>query len=412
MVKVARGGARPRDGAGRTPRHGSGRGTIVLLVFLVALGAAGCRPAAPALPAPPGPTAAHGDGAAGPAAKAAPDRGPFFYHGQAYGTDAYAGPLDVLFNKGFAIAQWEGRGRNLFTYQYGWGALRGTLEHPGPLVQQAGGWKEVLRWQAVPFAEGNFNDAQWVPNYFGHIVEGGIVYRRLREWNEAHGVPLPSVMAGLVTYASALVNEAYEMPRGEPGAENGTAGSVVDLYIFDPLGVLFFQQDFVARFFAHWLHGALWPTQASVTLTDGLLMNNGESIVFKPPIPFTDKARLFLRAGMGVEGGLSVRRGDGIDVSVAVGEQSRQRWLNPYTALEYAQFGLSASVWLDRDGILLAGLTWDQGTDRRIGLNIYPGFARVGGTELGGWFVLDSTGRPYLGITTSRTLGAGLGIGF
>jgi hypothetical protein len=343
---------------------------------------------------------------------ASPPDGPFFYHGRAYGTDAYAGPLDVLLNKGFAISQWEGRGRNLFGYPYGWGAVKASLDHPGVLARRAGGWRTVLRHQAVPFAAGGLNGSQWVPNYFGHIVEGGIVYRRLREWNEAHGVPLPSVTAALVTYAAALLNEAYEMPVGEPGVDDGTPGAVVDLYIFDPLGILIFQRDFAARFFAHWLHASLWPTQASVTLTDGLLMNNGESIVFKPPMPFTDRARLFVRAGMGVEAGISVRRADGMDVSLSLGKQSRQRWLDPYTALEYAAFAWSAGLWLDRDGILLAGLTWDQGTDRRIGLNVYPGFARVGGAELGAWFVLDASGRPYLGFTTSRTLGAGLGIGF
>lgn len=343
--------------------------------------------------------------------EAIPHDGPFFYRGRAYGTDAYAGPFDVLFNKGFAIAQWEGRGRNLFSYPYGWKSVRESLDHPGVLARRWGGWKEVLRWQAVPFAQGGLDDSQWVPNYFGHIFEGGIAYRRLREWNEAHSVPLPSVTAFLVTYASALVNEAYEMPVGEPGVEDGTIGASVDLLIFDPLGVLVFQQDFVARFMARWMKASLWPTQASITF-DGLLINNGESVVFKPPLPFTDRARLILRAGMGAEGGLSFRRDDGIDVSVTVGKQSKQRWLDPHTALEYAAFAWSAGLWLDRDGILLAGLTWDAGTDRRIGLNVYPGFARIAGAEVGGWFVLDASGRPYLGFTTSRTLGAGLGIGF
>jgi hypothetical protein len=390
-------GASPRVAARRA------RPTVLLALSVAALG---CRPPAPAAPATPAPPPIAGG-------HAVDEHGPFFYHGRDYGTDAYAGPLDIFFNKGYAVAQWEGKGRDIFDYPYGWGAVRGALIHPFDLIRRAGGLNEVLLEQAVPFARGGVNDSQWVPNYFGHILEGGIAYRRLREWNEAHGVPLPGLTAAIINLGSAVVNEAYETPVGDTWAsQHGTAGSVVDLWLFDPVGILLFQQDGVARFFARRLHGALWPSQASLTVTDHLLMNNGESIVLKPPIPFTDRARFFVRAGMGIEAGLSVPRADGLTLDVGVGQQSRQRWLDPYTALEFAEFGWSAGVWLDRDDTLLAGLTWERGTDRRVSLNVYPGFARVAGTELGAWFVLDAAGRPYLGISTSRTLGAGLGIGF
>lgn len=371
----------------------------VLLLTLLSLG---CRPQAPAPPSPPPPDT-----------RESTDRGPFFYHGRSYGTDAYAGPLDILFNKGFAVAQWEGKGRDIFDYPYGWESVKGDLTRPLALIRRDGGWREVLLEEAVPFARGGVNDSQWVPNYFGHILEGGISYRRLREWNEAHGVPLPSLTAALMNLGSAIVNEAYETPRNDSWiARDGTAGSVVDLWLFDPLGILLFHQDFAARFFAGWFQAALWPTQASLTVNDHLLVNNGESIVLKPPMPFTDRARFFIRGGMGLEGGISLRRSDGVDVNLAVGQQSRQRWLDPYTALEFAEFGWSAGIWLDRDGTLLAGLTWDQGTDRRVGLNVFPGLLTVAGTGVGAWFVLDAAGRPFVGFSTSRTLGAGLGVGF
>lgn len=380
------------------------------------MAASACRGPAPA---PPSPHRDNGPDGSVPAAdtstadpKTAKDKGPFFYKGRDYGSDATFGPLDVVFNKGFAIAQWEGRGRNIFSFQYGWDALIDSFRYPGPLAKKAGGWKEVLAWQVVPFARQGWSKAQWMPNYFGHIVEGGIVYRRMREWYEFHGVPLPSVTAFLTTYASALINEAYEMPVGAVGTEGGNIGSSMDLMVFDPLGVLLFQQDFVARFFGRTLHGAVWSSQASITIPEALLVNNGESVVFKPRMPFTDKARFFLRGGVGIEAGVSIHRGDGTDLSLAAGSQSARRWLDPYTELEYASFAFCASAWLDRDGNLLAGLTYDSGTDRRIGLNIYPGFVKVAGAAVGGWFLLDAKGRPFIGFSTSRTLGAGLGIGF
>ena len=398
-----------RAAPGRTRRPG--RLPVRPVLFALALSSLACRAPAPSPPSPPG-----GNGASGSPGVSASDsakHGPFFYHGRRYGTDAYAGPLDILFNKGYAVAQWEGKGRDIFDYPYGWGSVKGSLTQPGYLARRFGGWRKVFMRQVVPFAEGGINDSQWVPNYFGHVLEGGIAYRRLREWNEAHGVPLPSLTAFLINWGSAVVNEAYENPYDENLlSKDGNTGTTMDLMLFDPLGIILFHQDVVSRFFARRLYASLWPTQASLTVTDHLLMNNGESIVLKPPVPFTDRVRFFIRAGMGLEGGLSLRRPDGVDVSVALGQQSRQRWLNPYTTLEWAEFGWSAGIWADRDGTLLAGLTWDQGTDRRVALNVYPGFLHVAGADLGAWFVVDAAGRPYLGFTSRRTLGAGLGIGF
>lgn len=389
-------------------RSGTAVRTLVLALSLSPLA---CHAPAPAPPAPP--PSNGGPESPATAASDSAKHGPFFYHGRPYGTDAYAGPLDILFNKGFAVAQWEGKGRNIFDYPYGWGSVKGSLTQPGYLARRFGGWKKVLEVQVVPFAKGGINDSQWVPNYFGHIVEGGIAYRRLQEWNEAHHVPLPTLTAVLVNLGSAVVNEAYENPYDEHLlSRDGNSGTVVDLMLFDPLGIILFHQDGVSRFFAGWLRASLWPTQASLTVTDHLLVNNGESVVLKPPIPFTDQARFFIRAGMGLEGGLSLRRSDGLDVSVGVGQQSRQRWLNPYTTLEWAEFGWSAGIWADRDGTLLAGLTWDQGTDRRVALNVYPGFLRVAGANVGAWFLVDAAGRPFVGFTTSKMLGAGLGVGF
>ncbi len=44
----------------------------------------------------------------------------YFNKGRDYGSDAYAGPLDNIFNKGFAVAQWQGKDRHIFSFPYGW----------------------------------------------------------------------------------------------------------------------------------------------------------------------------------------------------------------------------------------------------------------------------------------------------
>jgi len=150
----------------------------------------------------------------------------------------------------------------------------------------------------------------------------------------------------------------------------------------------------------------LWPTQGSLILNDGTIHNNGESIVFKVPLPFTDH-RLFFRGGIGIEAGLSLNLRHALDLSIAVGQQSYSRRIDPETELEEADFDWSGSLWLDRDGAVLVGLTFDRRTDRRVALNVL----RPGGLAVGGCFLLDSRGRPYLGIT-GKSLGSGAGVRF
>jgi len=309
------------------------------------------------------------------------------------------------------VAQWEGRERAVFRHRYGWGEVQASLSRPGAIVQDAGGWGEVLKVHALPFYRGGYRQPQWVTNYFGHVLEGGLVHRRLLEWGRDRGMPLPLVTAAAVTYASSILNEAYETPpRTDGSPAQGHPGIVMDLLIFDPLGILLFSFDGVASA-THRAGVRLWPTQGSLILNDGTVQNNGESVVIKLPLPFTDQ-RLFLRGGVGVEAGVSVEVGQGLDLSLAVGAQSHSRRIDAETDLENADFDWSGSAWLDRDGVLLAGLTLDRRTDRRVSLNLYPGVVGPAGVELGAWLLVDAEGRPYLGLSGSRTLGLGGGFGF
>ena len=368
-------------------------------------GAAAAEPAAAA----PAVTAAPTDPAA-PADPLPTDRTGSIYSDRGFGTDAYGGPFDLLFNKGFAVAQWEDRNRRIFDHDYGWRVVSASLTDPAGAVRRAGGWGEVLKVQALPFYYGGARNPQWVTNWFGHVFEGGLSYRRLMEWNEARGLPLPRLSAAVLTLAAGAVNEAYETPPPPPGEPVlGNAGIVMDLLFFDPLGILLFSSDRLAHT-VHDLGVTLWPSQASLALNTGELQNNGQAVVFRIPLPWTRHA-FFLRTGVGVEGGLTWHRRDGWNVSGSVGMQSFTRHLDPGTWYETAEFSLAGGLWVDQDDVLVASMTVDQRTDRRFSLNLYPGSIEVAGTALGAWFVVNGQGRPYLGIS-GRTLGAGVGFGF
>jgi hypothetical protein len=349
-----------------------------------------------------------------PVSTAEPDGGynNYFVKGRDYGTDAYGGPLDMIFNKGFAVAQWQDQDRHIFSYPYGWNAVWASVTRPGKAIERAGGWGTVLKNHVLPLGWDELRDGQWLPNYFGHVLEGGLAYRRLLEWNRTRGVPYPTLTAVLVTQLAVTINEAYETPVADPWVqENGTAGAFVDWVIMDPLGMILLHQDGVAGFFANRLGAAVWPRQASITFPGGRLTNNGEAVIVRPKLWFTDDFRLFFRGGVGAEGGISFYRDDGLAVSFGAGVDSSGRKLN-IDHIEEATFAFSTGVWVDRDGSLLFSATYNHKTDRRISVDVFPGVVSVGGGTFGTWFQLDQNWRPYIGVTGRRTLGAGLGLGF
>lgn len=335
----------------------------------------------------------------------------FFIKGRGFGTDAYAGPFDVILNKGFAVAQWQDQDRHIFSYPYGWDAVWASVTRPGKAMERAGGWARVLKLHVLPLGWEEFKDAQWMPNYFGHVLEGGLAYRRLLEWNRVNDVPFPTLSAVLVTQFAVTLNEAYETPVNDPWVqENGTAGAFVDWVIMDPLGMVLMHQDPVAGFFANRLGAVVWPRQASITFPGGRLTNNGEAVILRPKLWFTDRFRVFFRGGVGAEAGISVPYDD-LTVNVGAGANSSGRKLN-IEHVEEATFSFSSGVWIDRDGALLFSATWDHKTDRRLAIDVFPGVIDIAGSTIGAWFQLDQDFQPYFGVTGRRTLGAGIGVGF
>ncbi|MDX1493965.1 MAG: hypothetical protein R3253_07910, partial [Longimicrobiales bacterium] len=65
--------------------------------------------------------------------------GYFFYQGRPYGTDAVTGPVDVVLNKGFAVAQFNNRNRYIFDYDYGTRHVWNSIRHFRENVRRYGG---------------------------------------------------------------------------------------------------------------------------------------------------------------------------------------------------------------------------------------------------------------------------------
>jgi hypothetical protein len=338
-------------------------------------------------------------------------RSGYFYHGLPFGSDAYLGPIDVLLNKGFNMSQAANRDRRIFGAAYGARHVRGAVFDPFGSVERSGGWGTFLREQILPiqawawirsgFDWGAADNMTWYPNYFGHLIEGGISSRRLAEKLREQGVPYARLFAGATTMAAAVINEMYTHPT----LEHGTGATVADLYIFDLGGVLLFSSDAVARFFSEKLHASVWSSQASLTLPSGELANNANNLVFKLPIPFVERASFFVRTAVGSHVGATLHL-DGYDLSLGVGADTHRQNIDPISGHETVDIRPSASLYLDRQGSLLASLYWSQVDHRLLTLNVYPGVLH---DSFGAWVLVTRDEGVQLGISSRSALGLGIG---
>lgn len=341
-------------------------------------------------------------------------RASYFYRNRP-GSDQYMGPFDVLLNKGFNLAQAENRDRRIFRARYGTRHVRHALLHPFASIDNTGGWgnfleEQILPVEAVKWIRSGFDwdaadNMTWYPNYFGHFVEGGITSRGLAEKLRAQGVPKASVVAGATTMTAAVLNEMYT----HPDLAEGTGGTVADLYVFDLGGVIVFSLDPVARFFSETLHAAVWPSQASLSLPELELANNANNLVFKIPIPWVDRASIFVRTAVGSHVGPTLHFDGGYDLSIGFGADTSRQNIDPETGRETVDLRLSSSVYLDRDGSVLAALYVSAVDHRLIALNVYPGVLH---RDFGGWVNVSQNGAFAFGITHRLALGLGVGAGF
>ena len=311
------------------------------------------------------------------------------------------GPLDVVLNKGFAVAQFYNRDRFIFHYEYAGRHVWRSLTRFPAAVAAGGGWGSFVQREIFPLTL-DWREWKWAPNYAGHTLEGGITYRRLAEWNRAHGVPAPRVTAALVTMGSAVVNEMYS----HPGRTEGSASTAADLLLFDPLGIVLFTRDDVARFFAEELRATVWSSQAGLTPA-GELVNNGNNLILKLPLSPVPGTSLFVRAGLAFTPGITVHRPNGLDVSLGLGVDGRTQGVDPLTGEETPELAAGGGVFIDRHGSLLVSALVSQVSHRRLVVNVYPGVIPGVGRRLGAWVLVREGGSVRLGLS----LGGGLGVG-
>jgi hypothetical protein len=333
----------------------------------------------------------------------------YFYRPElAYGSAAQFSPLNVLATRGFSTLSWSSSERHPLRIDWGtgWANVWDALAHPNAAVQRNGGWGHFLKQEFGPVS---WNVWEWAfaPNYAGHLVAGGITYRMLSEWYDAHGAPLPRVLGGASTMAVILVNEAIESRSGT----SGYASTTSDVYIFEPLGIALFSLDGVAAFFADELHAADWSPLASITLPKGQLLNNSQQHSFHFGLPFLDRADLLFVTGQGSQVGILYDLGPEYAFGVAGGFTANSQLISD-TSEESLIAKAGGGLYLTRNNSLLVNLNAFRGGETIAVLNVYPGTFGGPLRDLGTWAMVTRGGDFSVGFSFRPLLGLGIGYDF
>jgi hypothetical protein len=334
------------------------------------------------------------------------EREPYFYKGYEYGSQALYGPLWVFLNRGFDVLQDRAGSRSIFQqeYEHNGENVGRNLLNPVPAIGHRG-WGRFFREEIFPLSYTR-DSARWVPNYTLHLIGGGTTYTALAEWYAAHGVPGPHWFSAGTLLASAFVNETLE----NKGVIGDNTDAIADFFFFDIGGILLFSFDWPNELFSHGLIVSDWSLQPSFTYPNFDLHNQGNYFAVKWPLPFYERLRLFAYMGLGTLGGVSYKLDRQYSISGAFGTMAT-RLLNTSrtNADNDVEFAKSAALFVDRNDSLLASVQITNVLDYFLKFNLYPNaFATP---ELGMWAVVDKAGHFVMGVSFTKSLGVGAGIG-
>ena len=325
---------------------------------------------------------------------------------QHLGSQSVVGPVSILANRGFSILYFRGFERRVhrMSWSRGWSNVRGALTDPGRTIRARGGWRAVLADEFYP-SNGRVWEWAFAPNYTGHVIAGGLTQRYLQDWFRSRGMPAPVLLAGVFSMGTMVVNEILE----NQNAAAPSAGTVVDLLFFDPLGILLFQHEGIARFFVETLSARDWSPQASITLPDGQIQNSTQVFAYKVPLPWVDRARLLVLIGQGSQVGASIPVEDGWSLGATLGFAADERFLDPATGRESISAEYAGGLYLDRDHSLVASIVANVRSENRIQANLYPGLLPGPARGLGLWLNVREDRSLTFGIGSRHALGLGFG---
>ena len=295
----------------------------------------------------------------------------YFYTHPDYGSQSTFNPLSVVLNGGYDVVQTGMYDSYLFRVPY-WASIKNVLENLGHPLRQISrhGWGAFLSTEVFPTSLKTYR-CQYLPNYTLHVLGGGATYRMLCEWNAAHDVPYPKISAIAFATAYNFLNEVIE--NGPYTGVN--VDPIADMWIFNPLGMLLYSSDKVARFFSASVQVSDWSSMPFIDPIRGKIDNVSQNWAIKIPLP-VERTRLFVYLGMSEVAGLSynvkkdysVSGGGGFSVGDIVEADSGEATGRVMTI----KYSWNAGLFIDKDNSLLFSLLLSNSRTYKARANLYP----------------------------------------
>lgn len=326
----------------------------------------------------------------------------YFYHGLRYGSELCYNPITLIINGGFGIMQINNRSTQLRSIDFKIGARNIWKNISNPIEEiKTFGVKDFITSEIIPYKLRPKN-AQWFPNYQLHLIGGGMTYRTLQDWYQYHNFKYPRLNAILALSVYHILNEVVE----NNSYQGNNVDVIADMLIFNPLGVLLFSFDSVAKFFSQTLHMADWSFQPMYSPLSGTLENNGQNFSIKYKLPYLNSWSLFYFFGVhGVLGlsyktptGSSFSLGGGLIAKDLIETKRKNNTRSMTTSLKW-----TAGFFYDRNNSLLASLILAGTKGYRLRLNIYPGLIPLGLFSPGLFCAVGKKGELITGINFSFT---------
>ena len=296
----------------------------------------------------------------------------YFYTHPDYGSQSMFNPLSVLLNGGYDVVQTGMYDAYLFRVPY-LVSTKNVLENIGHPLRQISrhGWGAFLSTEVFPTSL-KIDRSQYLPNYTLHVLGGGATYRMLCEWNAAHDLPCPKIFAIAQATAYNFLNEVIE--NGPYTGVN--VDPIADMWIFNPLGMLLYSSDKIARFFSASVQVSDWSSMPFIDPISGKIDNVSQNWAIKIPLPLVERVRLFVYLGMSEVAGLSynakkdytVSGGGGFSVGDIVAADSGEATGRVMTI----KYSWNAGLFIDKANSLLFSLLHSNNRTYKARANLYP----------------------------------------
>jgi len=330
----------------------------------------------------------------------------YFYKAFRYGVQDLYNPAYLIANGGFDIMQAQGYEHELqgLKWRLSFRNINDNLLHPVSTIRFAG-WKYFLTQEIFPL---NFtpDGSQWIPNYFLHMLGSGMEFRMMTEWYRYHRGPVPKLFSAITVFTMHYLNEVVE----NDDKEGPNSDPIADFYVFDIAGVFLFNSIPVSRFFSQKLHMADWSLMPALSFPDISVRNPGQYFIYKWEIPRNRKWAIFMRWGMGTQGGVTYKVKNENAVTASAGVRSgKLSFVDKERNILTSTVTWTTFFAWDKNNTPLVTVQICGNEDYTVLANVYPGVIKLGKFSPGIWALAGVDGTVAFGICARYTLGLGIG---